>query len=232
METPGQRIRSRRQELGKTMLEVADELGITDDKLRTWEIGRVQLTRNPRMLKAIAALYGVTPEWIESGDETRPADLPIRGSAPLGELILLPLYRGALGSGEEEYSFSESDDEEMSIPSLLIRESRDKYALIQVLGPSMSKRIEHTEYVLVKKCTNPPIRSLVCAMAPNKQHFIKKLMPGTYPYPYELHPLNPAYNAITQVKDWILKASVVAILKNAPEGEPNLEWNYDKPLRA
>ena len=97
----------------------------------------------------------------------------------------------------------------------------------------MSPRIEHSELALVRLAQSPTLRTLGIVTSPAGTHYIKKIGLGKNPQPYSLISLNDAFAPITNVLDWQFRGEVTAILKmNAEPGEPNIEWNFGRPLRA
>lgn len=62
-EAIGQRIRARRRELGLTLQEVADEVGVQNSTILRYEKGAIQKIKLP-VIEAIASALHVNPSWI------------------------------------------------------------------------------------------------------------------------------------------------------------------------
>ena len=89
-----ERVRAARAALGLSQAELAARVGIKQPSLAAIETGE---TRRPRFLLGLARALGVTPEWLENGDEARPgAPMP-----PPAALRDLPVYASAEGGPGE-----------------------------------------------------------------------------------------------------------------------------------
>lgn len=149
---------------------------------------------------------------------------------PIGSTVLLPRWQGVLCGDSGECHFIE-DDSEMEVPAFLLNAPAEEFVVVQAAGSSMSTRIEHSEHALVRMNISPPIKSLVVATRSDGCHFLKGLLPGRFPMPYELHSINEAYPPIIEVENWSFVGFVSAILKTPEPGVPNIEWQGGSPLR-
>jgi len=149
---------------------------------------------------------------------------------PIGSTVLLPRWRGVLCGDSGECHFVE-DDSELEVPAFLLNGPAEEFVVVQAAGSSMAHRIEHSEHGLVRLNSSPPIKSLVVATRSDNCHFLKGLLPGTFPLPYELHSINEAYPPILHVEDWTFVGHLTAILKTPEPGVPNIEWLGGSPLR-
>lgn len=66
METPADRLRTLRTELGLTGFQFAEALGITKSAVSYWEAGKADLSRPVAL--ALEHLYGVSSEWLTTGE--------------------------------------------------------------------------------------------------------------------------------------------------------------------
>lgn len=153
---------------------------------------------------------------------------------PLGASAVLPVWRGILAGDGEECYFVESELAEWEeMPAFLLTEAAGDYAIGIAAGSSMAPRINHGDRFLVRLQPDPPLNSLCVAARPDHCMYVKVLRPGTYPKPYELHSLNEQFEPIRDVKDWVFKGAVVAIvLRSAEPGRPNIEFDMGRPLRG
>lgn len=59
----GQRIRKRRQELGKTLQDVATSVGVQSSSIQRYESGKIDKMKRP-VVEAIGAALCVSPTWL------------------------------------------------------------------------------------------------------------------------------------------------------------------------
>jgi len=78
----GQRLRLARKMAGHTLVQVADALGVVRESVSRWEAG-VNYPTGDR-LRRLAALYGVTVDWLLNGDAKLVRETP--GIYETGEL--------------------------------------------------------------------------------------------------------------------------------------------------
>lgn len=62
----GSRIRERRERLGRSQQELADAVGVSRQQVSNWETGKQSPTG--ANLVALAAILGVSSEWVLAGD--------------------------------------------------------------------------------------------------------------------------------------------------------------------
>ena len=71
----GSKLRLRRLSLGKTLLNVAEEVGVSEGTVSRWESGNIVNVRGDRILRYAEALR-VPPEYITGEMEELPEALP------------------------------------------------------------------------------------------------------------------------------------------------------------
>ncbi len=59
----GEKIKEKRRELGLTQTELGEKLGVQKNAVSKWETGRVDDIPGSK-IRAMAALFGVTPSWL------------------------------------------------------------------------------------------------------------------------------------------------------------------------
>lgn len=84
MKTMGMRIRSKRTELGLTMEELGDMLGVQRQAINKWEKGEVQNIKRSYITK-MAELFEVSPSWLMGFEDTK--DVTLTYSAPGRETV-------------------------------------------------------------------------------------------------------------------------------------------------
>lgn len=231
-----------------TQQRVAELLGISRSTYANYEVG---LSTPPEhIIATLAGHWGIPFDWFVDGEDSPVPrksrhgrdELPltmvddsagIRLRYVLGATVALPVWRGALAGGGQEMSFVEGSNPELQeVPAFLLNGPAEDHRIVEVAGGSMAPRIQHSDKVIVRIDDRPPLHTLVVVKSPDQQMFIKVLRPAEPPLPYELHPLAERYPIIKGVSGWEFVGSVVAILKSAPPGEPNIEWNGGAPLKG
>lgn len=111
MKTMGLRIRQKRTELGLTMEELGDKLGVQRQAINKWEKGEVQNIKRSYVTK-MSELFDVSPAWLMGFENTESASVaynapgrepvtlevdahPIIGAEATAKRALL--YQAALG---------------------------------------------------------------------------------------------------------------------------------------
>ena len=85
MKTMGLRIKSKRNELGLTMEELGDRLGVQRQAINKWEKGEVQNIKRS-YIKKMAELFNVSPAWLMGFEDT--TDVTLTYSAPGRESVV------------------------------------------------------------------------------------------------------------------------------------------------
>lgn len=84
MKTMGQRIHDKRTELGWTMRELGDKLGVQGSAVNKWEKG-VVTNINRSYIAQMATLFDVSPSWLMGFADT--ADVTLTYTAPGHETV-------------------------------------------------------------------------------------------------------------------------------------------------
>lgn len=80
-------LKKRRKELGLTLAQIAEMMGVAEATVQRWESGNIKSTRYDKMDK-LAEILGVTPASFMGWEESTP--LP-SNMGPLGEMQKIPL---------------------------------------------------------------------------------------------------------------------------------------------
>lgn len=161
-------IETRRMELGMTQEQVASEVGVTKATVSKWEKGEIENMRRDKIVKLSNALkisplllVGLNPEVVVEEVKTNyEVDLP---------------YHGTIAAGNFEKSYSSND--EMSVPSRLLKELPDHYFILKVNGDSMNRVIANGHYVVVldfNKATNSDFNTNDILIVRNGSEFTMK----------------------------------------------------------
>lgn len=222
--------------------DVADFLKIKRPRYASWEMGR---TKPPTSAtKRLAEWWGVPHHWF--WDETESA-MP-KGEPPnaqivepktrseqsmvSGRTVAIPVWRGALLGAEDECVFEIADEVEFrELPAFYVLDEPTKHVLLIPRGMSMAPRIFDRDRVLVRLDPDVGVGNLVVAEPPgDHKYYIKKFVRKGMSY--ELHSLNEEYEPITDLEGWTVKGGVVMIERSYEPGNPNLEWDQGRYLRA
>ncbi len=108
------KIKQRREELGLTLEEVGNIVGVGKSTVRKWETGDIANMRRDKIAKLAVALR-TSPAYLLGYDETeKPADPKVDGLSPK-ENELLTLYRGVNPDGQryilQQAEFANSREE-------------------------------------------------------------------------------------------------------------------------
>lgn len=108
------KIKQRREELGLTLEEVGNIVGVGKSTVRKWETGDIANMRRDKIAKLAVALR-TSPAYLLGYDETeKTADLKVDGLSPK-ENELLTLYRGVNPDGQryilQQAEFANSREE-------------------------------------------------------------------------------------------------------------------------
>lgn len=84
MKKMGQRIHDKRTELGWTMRELAEKVGVQGSAVNKWEKGTVTNISRGHIAK-MADLFDVSPAWLMGFDDT--TDVTVTYTSPNGETV-------------------------------------------------------------------------------------------------------------------------------------------------
>lgn len=173
--------------------------------------------------------------------EEEPANIRSKSTSDLTQVerilieagtVAIPVWRGVAAGEEQECSFEDDSFEPpKEIPAFFIQGANvDQHVLCIASGYSMEPRILDGERALVRFDPDVPPGHLVVARSPEGLNFIKKLV--LVNGRKELHSVNDQYHPISNLHGWSLKGGVVLILKHYVAGQPNMEWDWGRYLRA
>lgn len=132
----GNRIKLRRKELGLTLQQLGDKIGVEASTVRKWENNIIQNIKTDKISK-IASALGVTISYIINDSRSDQSDktikIPILGTVIAG----IPISAVEEIIGWEEIS-----------PKIT---SKGEYFALRIKGDSMSPTIDENDIVIVKK---------------------------------------------------------------------------------
>lgn len=242
--TKGEKVEQRLKQLDKSTAWLAKKLSVPRQSVHNWINGGTP--RDDKVWEKIAETIKMPLDVLQNNDidltTDQEEDVPVTVvkagdvKAPLrafirGDLAYIPVWRGVAAGMEEECYFVDTGSPEFAeIPAFLVNpEHLHKYMLCIPAGTSMSPRAKQGDRVLAILDSNPPPNSIVVAVRPDQQKYIKVLRERKH---LELHSLNAAFKPIVNVEGWVVQGSVIAIWHRYEPGTPNIEFDDGRPLRA
>ena len=198
MNNLGQRIRARREELGLTQEQVAEQVGIKQQSYQAIESGVV---KKPRHLYEISVTLKCDMAWLLNGKEKEVKNVePIALKARQVPLIS---YVQA-GVWTESCELRDSTGFEYIMTSL---ELSDKAFALQIKGDSMEPEFKEGDVVIIDPAIKPLPGEFVVAMNGESEATFKKYRELGYDeherMQFELIPLNPDYTTMSTLKQQI-----------------------------
>jgi len=237
------KIETRLRQISKTPAWLARKLGKNKQSVYQWLEGAEP--RDESVWPSVAQLLSIPVEVLlddsrdliteppgpDEVETARSSNLPNAvKSFARGDMVLLPVWRGVAAGLQDECYFVASDSAEfMEVPAFMAGREEDRHVVCVAAGTSMSPRLRQGDRAVVRMDPNPPRNTLVVAQNPESRRFIKALRENKL---LELHSVNEEFPPITDVSDWQLVGSVVAIWGQYEAGAPNIEWDGGRPLKA
>ncbi len=163
-----EKIKRRRTEMGLTLGEVAEAVGVATSTIQRYESGRIATCKIP-VLNSIASALKVTPHWLY-GDDELPANVY---PADMTQMIRIPVIGRVAGGVSchaeqniEYYEFVQKD---------IIR-SGDTYVYLNVVGDSMSPKIMEGDLVLVRCQDTIDSGDYAVVLIDNEDGVVKKVL--------------------------------------------------------
>jgi phage repressor protein C with HTH and peptisase S24 domain len=243
----GAKIEELLRRKGKTAAWLARQLGVKKQSVYQWIEGSEP--RDDSMWARVEKVLGADPGFIEDDQRKLTPNNPESDRALMaadetltkpeksflrGDMAVLPVWRGVTTGVNEECEFVQMDESDMAeVPAFLVGKDLENHCLCIAAGTSMSPRFRQGEKAIVRLDPNPPRNTIVLAESPDRKRYIKVLREKGHVM--ELHSINdnPMYAPVKIQEDgWKLLGSIVAILKVYETGEPNIEWDFGRPLKA
>lgn len=148
MENIGQRIKELRKMLGLTQKEFANRIGKSTISIAKWEAG--DRTPDESTLKLIAKEFGVSEEWLKTGEgEILVKGLPASGE---DEYIEIPLYDVYASAGTGIINYQEAPKpikiDEWFARMVLGLSSTNGLFLVKAYGDSMHPTIKSGDFLI------------------------------------------------------------------------------------
>lgn len=210
-------LRERRLELGLTMLEVAQAVGVSEAAISRYENGSIKNMRRDRIIKYANALQVEPTEFLKLDDSTPESEPSLttqpeyRGFAVLDHdnIYMIPIYRtvsAGYGAFADEYIIGY---EPVYLSSQ--KEAEETFAVV-VKGDSMLPRIDEDDIAIVHKQDCFENGDIVIAIqCGNGDGFIKRAF--LRKDKLSLESFNPNYPVMTFTGPEIESIKIIGVVK-------------------
>ena len=197
-------IKKRRKELGLTLKQVAEKLGVSESLISRYESNDVKNMGIDKIIP-LAKVLDTTPEFL-MGWETKKEKENINIETVNTDYIMIPLYE-SISAG---YGASNSEFIEM-IPVFGLKKNGTTYFAVKVEGDSMEPKIPNGSTIIIKK--DIQIESgEIGAFNLNDENFVKqkKVVKDRL----ILHSFNLAYDdkVVNEFDDFVEYGKVVKVM--------------------
>lgn len=180
----GKRIYNRRRQLGLTLEDIGNEVGVAKSTIQRYETGKIN-TPKLAVLESIARSLNIDTASLVSG--SAPPNLrPMREFAE--KKVAVPILgRVSAGAG----SFADSNIRGYIMEESSHLNSAEEYAYLRVEGDSMYPEFKDGDLVLIKCCNSVDSGSYAVVVVDDENGVIKRIEYGDgY---ITLHSVNPLY---------------------------------------
>lgn len=201
METIGERIRLRREQLGLSQEELAKALGYKSrSSINKIELGLQKLTQSK--IASIAEALQTTPDYIMGWDDATLSRA--FNVVSIGKQGMRPIY-GSISAGLGE--FVEGSNEILGWEPVDEKYATDEYFYLRVKGDSMSPKIEDGDLLLIRKQTSVDSGDIGAFLVDGEEGYVKRVKYDTDYITFIS--LNPAYEPITFLGEEVKRVLVV-----------------------
>lgn len=197
-------MKKRRKDLGLTLAQVADAVGVTEATAQRWESGNIKSVRHEKITQ-LAAVLNVNPAELMGWEV--PTDYP-KNTYPMPEMKKIPRV-GRIACGDPitaEENIEEYDDS----PS----DWHADFSLLCV-GDSMSPKIEDGDIVAIR-CQQEVHNGEIAAVRIGDEATLKMVF--LHQDYVELRPVNPAYPSIirrlNEMEEIRIEGKAVGLCRN------------------
>lgn len=160
-------IKKRRKELGLTLKQVAEKLGVSESLISRYESNDVKNMGIDKIIP-LAKVLDTTPAYLMGWEDKKEKDSNIDMNTINTDYIMIPLYE-SISAG---YGASNSEFIEM-IPVFGLKKNGTTYFAVKVEGDSMEPKIPNGSTIIIKK--DIQIESgEIGAFCLNEENFVKQ----------------------------------------------------------
>lgn len=148
-----EKLKERRKELGLTMLEVAQKIGVSEATVSRWESGDIANMRRDKIVSLASALQ-VSPSFImgwEDQNEKYPNNLNLPEPTITENYTTFPVI-GEVAAGFEHQALENWEGDTVNIPDTYLKgRDKSKFFVLRVKGDSMYPEYQDGDRVLILK---------------------------------------------------------------------------------
>ncbi len=180
----GKIINQKRTELGLTLEEVGNFVGVSKSTVKKWEDGFISNMKRDKIAK-LAKILKINPVTFITGEEEPPSNIV---ALPQQNIYMRPVYNSvAAGFGViAQDTVIEYMPTYINCPT-----EQEQYIWITVTGDSMSPLIDDGSKILIKKQTSVDSGQIAVALIDGEEAVVKKVKYGDDWI--ELQSVNPYY---------------------------------------
>lgn len=200
----GKIINSRRTELGLTLEEIGNYVGVSKSTVKKWEDGFISNMKRDKIAK-LAKVLKMNPVTFITGEEE---PQPNVASLPQQNIYMRPVYNSVAAG----FGVIAQDTVVEYMPTYInCPTEKEQYLWINVTGDSMSPLIDDGSKILIKKQTSVDNGQIAVALIDGEESVVKKIIYGNNWI--ELHSINPYYPPRRFEGTDILKVQILGLVK-------------------
>lgn len=140
-------LKAKRKELGLTLAQIAEKIGVTEATVQRWESGNIKSLRHERIAK-LADILGVTPAVLMGWDEPTAPTLP--SPTITEDTVTFPVVT-SVAAHYDGVSIDESAaGEKIEVPRAYLKGRKtEDFCAMRVRGDSMYPAFQNGDIVLV-----------------------------------------------------------------------------------
>lgn len=143
-------LKQRRKEMGMTLAQIADIMGVAEATVQRWESGNIKTIRHDKIAK-LAELLKVSPAVL-MGWDTEPADAIPFPEPTIAKDVVTFYPIGTVAAGYDEVAYEEYSNEPVEIPACYLSgRPKTDFFVLTVHGNSMYPLYLDGDKVLVLK---------------------------------------------------------------------------------
>ena len=185
-------LKAKRKELGLTLAQIAEKIGVTEATVQRWESGNIKSLRHERIAK-LADILGVTPAVLMGWDEPTAPTLP--SPTITEDTVTFPVIT-SVATHYDGVSIDESAaGEKIEVPRAYLKGRKaEDFCAMRVRGDSMTGAgILDGDIVIVRRQPDARTGDIVVALLGDEATVKRLSLRGKEVW---LLPENPAYDPI------------------------------------
>lgn len=172
-------LHDKRKEIGLTLAEIADKVGVSEATVQRWESGNIKNIRHERIAR-LADVLQVSPAFLMGWDDAQHAEQPRRA-------VRIPVL-GRVQAGIPIEAVEEILDYEEITPEMA--STGDHFAL-RIRGASMEPKFSDGDVIIVRKQPDADTGDIAVVLVNGDEATVKKIKKS--PSGIALLPTNPAF---------------------------------------